>query len=58
MSPEIQTVVALAIVAAAACWLLWRAWAGRGRSGCGDGACGAVSPEARAWRKKMRKRPD
>jgi len=55
MSSAAQTVVALLVVAVAAAGLVWRAVATRGRSHCGD-ACGAVSPDARAFLKKMRKR--
>lgn len=55
MNATVQTIAALGIVALAAGWLLWRALAKRGRSGCGDGGCGAVSPEARALLKKIKK---
>ncbi len=54
MSSSSQTVVALLVVALAAAGLVWRAVANRGRSHCGD-ACGAVSPDARAFLKRLKK---
>ncbi len=55
MSPEAQTVSALVIVALAAGWLLYRAFSGRRQPGCGGEACGAVSADARALRRKLRR---
>lgn len=56
MSSELQTVVALSLVALAAGYLLWT-WFGpkKNKSGCGDGACGAVSPEVKRLQKHLRK---
>jgi hypothetical protein len=55
MSPEIQTIVALAIVAVTTIWLVRRALRKDPAHGCGSsGACGAVSPEVR----KLRSRPN
>jgi len=47
MSHPFQTVCALAIVAAAAAWLVLRAVAGRRKLGCG-GDCGCASGGLRA----------
>jgi hypothetical protein len=55
MNAAVQTFVALGIVALTAGWLLWRVLARRGQTGCGNEDCGAVSPEARALRKKLKK---
>jgi len=55
MAASEQTVIALAIVVLAAGGLVWRAVAARGKPGCGD-SCGAVSPDAKAFLKKVRKR--
>ncbi len=53
MSSPIQTILALAIVAIAAIWLLARAMAKRKNPGCG-GDCGAVSREVRDLKAKLR----
>ena len=42
MSPELQTVLALALVALAAGWLVRRALAKRKKPGCGSG-CGCAA---------------
>lgn len=55
MSPEYQTVAALAVVAVAAGWLLLRALAQRRKPGCG-GSCGAVSRDALDLRAKLKAR--
>jgi len=55
MNAAVQTFVALGIVALTAGWLLWRVLARRGQTGCGNEDCGAVSPEARALRKKLKR---
>jgi len=44
MSPETQTLMAAAVVAAAVAWLSWRWFANRKKPGCG-GACGCPSDE-------------
>jgi hypothetical protein len=46
MSSAFQTVTALALVALAASWLLWRAFAQR-KAGCGGG-CGCPAAEIKA----------
>lgn len=55
MSASAQTVIALLVVALAAAGLVWRAVAARGRHSCGGGECGAVSPDARAFLKKLKR---
>lgn len=55
MTSEIQTIAALLVVAVAATWLVRRALVKRQQPGCGGGDCGAVSPDARALRKKLKK---
>jgi hypothetical protein len=52
MSPKIQTLLALLVVALAAGGLVWHLIASRRNPGCGGG-CGAVSPAAKAFRKKL-----
>ena len=53
MSPTLQTVFALAIVAVAAVWLVLRALAKRRNPGCGSD-CGAVSPEIRKLQARLK----
>jgi hypothetical protein len=55
MSSQLQTVIALVIVAAATTYLVLRALAKRRNPGCGT-ECGAVSPEIRKLQAKLRKR--
>lgn len=55
MNDSWQTIGALVIAALAAAWLA-RAALKRGRTpGCGGGECGAVSPDAKALLKKLKK---
>ncbi len=55
MSPAIQTIVALAIVAVTAIWLVRRALRRDPARGCGSsGACGAVSPEVKKLRARLK----
>jgi len=55
MSPEIQTIVALAIVALTVGWLVFRALRKDPAQGCsGSGACGAVSPEIKKLRARLK----
>jgi hypothetical protein len=54
MSPEVQTLAALALVGAAAIWLSLRALAQRRKPGCGGG-CGCTSEDLRA---KARRRAE
>lgn len=54
MSSNLQTIVALTIVALATVLLL-RFWFGKKKStGCGHGNCGAVSPEVKKLQAKLR----
>ena len=54
MSASTQTIVALAIVALTAAWLL-RSWFGKRKApGCGAD-CGAVSPEIRKLQAKLKR---
>jgi hypothetical protein len=56
MSPAVQTVIALALVAVAAALLVRGALKRRRHPGCGStGACGAVSPEVRRLQEKIRR---
>jgi hypothetical protein len=54
MTPGQQSIAALAIVALAAGWLLWRAWISRGASGCGGGECHAISPEVKKLQARLK----
>lgn len=54
MTAAVQTIVALLVVALAAAWLVRRVLVLRRQSSCGEG-CGAISSDARALRKKLRK---
>ena len=57
MSPAVQTVIALALVALAAALLVRGAIRRRRNPGCGsNGACGAVSPEVRKLQAGLRKK--
>ena len=54
MSPQLQTIVALAVVALAAA-LLVRSWLNKKKQpGCGAN-CGAVSPEMKRLQAKLRR---
>ncbi|MSU22262.1 MAG: FeoB-associated Cys-rich membrane protein [Opitutus sp.] len=46
MSPPLQSIVALAVVALAATWLVRRALAKKKNPGCG-GDCGCAAPDAK-----------
>jgi hypothetical protein len=54
MSSELQTFLALGLVALAAGYLLWT-WFGpkKKKSGCGGGFCSAVSPEVKQLRERL-----
>ncbi|HWA09935.1 MAG TPA: FeoB-associated Cys-rich membrane protein [Opitutaceae bacterium] len=51
MSPQLQTFAALAVVAFAAAWLVWRSLAKRKNPGCG-GDCGCPTDELKARLKR------
>jgi len=51
MSSSLQTLIALALVALAAAFLL-RSWLRKKKTpGCGSGDCGAISPEVKKFQK-------
>jgi hypothetical protein len=54
VSSQIQTIIALLVVALAAAWLIARAVGRRGKGSCGDD-CGAVSPEIRKLQARLKK---
>jgi len=55
MSSSLQTVIALVIVAATVTWLSWRLFAKKKSPGCGDGGCGAVSPEVKKLQARLKR---
>jgi membrane protein implicated in regulation of membrane protease activity len=55
MNPEIQTLLALVVVAVAATWLVRRMIAKRKNPGCGT-ECGAVSPEIKRLQAHLARR--
>ena len=55
MNADLQTILALLVVALAATWLVWRALAKRKNPGCGTD-CGAVSPELKRLQSHLAKR--
>ncbi|MDD2762920.1 MAG: hypothetical protein PHE83_02970 [Opitutaceae bacterium] len=55
MTSSWQTISALLIVGLAATWLVRMAMKKGKTPGCGSEGCGALSPDARALRKKLRK---
>ena len=55
MSSFVQTIVALAIVAVAAAWLVYSAVRKRKQSGCGSEGCGAVSPEIKQLQARLKR---
>jgi hypothetical protein len=54
MSPQLQTIAALVVVAVAATWLIARTVAKRKNPGCGDD-CGAVSPAMKRLQAKLKR---
>ncbi|HRE08650.1 MAG TPA: hypothetical protein PKX00_23720 [Opitutaceae bacterium] len=48
-----QTPVALGVVAGAVLWLVWRTWFARKPTGCGGGACAAISPEVKRLKARL-----
>jgi hypothetical protein len=55
MSPELQTIIALLVVATAVLWLVRRALIKRKNPGCGSD-CGAVSRDVRRLQSHLAKR--
>lgn len=55
MPAEVQTLLALAIVALTAFWLVRRALRKDPSHGCGGGDCGAVSPEIKKLRSRVKR---
>jgi hypothetical protein len=55
MTPQVQSILALLVVAVAITWLVWRAVANRRNPGCGD-SCGAISPEVRRLQAHLKRR--
>lgn len=56
MNADLQTFAALAIVALAAAWLVWRSIAKRRGSACGSDHCSAVSREVKNLRSRLKPR--
>ncbi len=54
LSSSLQTILALALVALAAVYLVWSAVKKRKQPGCG-GDCGAVSPEVKKLQAKLKR---
>ena len=54
MNAELQSILALAIVAVTAAWFVVRAIAKRKNPGCGTD-CGAVSPEIRKLQARLKR---
>ncbi|HEX2099307.1 MAG TPA: FeoB-associated Cys-rich membrane protein [Candidatus Synoicihabitans sp.] len=54
MTPELQTILALLIVAGAVVWLGRRLLEKRRQSSCGP-TCGAVSPDMKRLQSRLRK---
>jgi hypothetical protein len=53
MSPDLQTIIALGVVALAA-GLLLRSWLKKkSPSGCGNDSCSAVTPEVKNLKKRL-----
>ncbi len=53
MSPQLQTIAALVVVALAVTWLIARTLAKRKNPGCGSD-CGAVSPEMKKLQARLK----
>lgn len=54
MSSSLQTILALAVVAVAAAWLIYSSIRKRHSSGCSSEGCAAVSPEVKKLRAKLK----
>jgi hypothetical protein len=55
MSSILQTIIALALVAVAAGWLIYLAARKKSSSGCAGAGCSAVSPEIKKIRAKLKR---
>jgi hypothetical protein len=55
MTPGQQSIVALAIVALAAGWLLWRLFSRRSPRGCGNPECHALTPEMKKFQATLKR---
>lgn len=55
MPAEIQTLLALAVVALTAVWLVRRALRHDPNRGCGGGTCSALSPEVKKLRARVKR---
>ncbi len=56
LTPELQSILALAIVALAVTYLGWRTLAKRRGSSCGSGDCGALSADVKKLQAHLKKR--
>jgi len=56
MNTQLQTVIALLVVALAAAWLVVRALKRKKNPGCGDD-CGALSPEVKRLQARLKRQP-
>ncbi|MEO6875568.1 MAG: FeoB-associated Cys-rich membrane protein [Opitutaceae bacterium] len=54
MSPTLQSILALLVVALAVTWLVRRALAKKKSGGCGDD-CGAISPEMKKLQARLKR---
>ena len=54
MTSSLQTILAFAIVTAAAAWLVWNALRKK-KSGCSGGDCGALRPEVKKLQAKLKR---
>jgi hypothetical protein len=54
MSASFQTIAALGVVALTVALLIFSSFKKRSSSGCGGGSCGAVSPEIKKLRAKLK----
>ena len=54
MSPPLQTIIALAIVAVTVAWLVWRSVSKKKNAGCGSEGCAAISPEVKKLQSRLK----
>lgn len=55
MSASLQTIIALAIVTLTTALLLCSWFSKKKSSGCGQGSCGAISPEIKKLQAKLKR---